>query len=60
MARAGGAASSMIRAAKPLLASSLPFTADVTLDVRVLAFAATVAFGVALLAGTLLSAALSP
>jgi predicted permease len=48
-----GAASSMIRAAKPLLASSLPFTADVTLDVRVLAFAATVAFGVALLAGTL-------
>jgi putative ABC transport system permease protein len=48
-----GAASWMIRAAKPLLASSLPFTADVTLDVRVLAFAAAVAFGVALLAGTL-------
>jgi putative ABC transport system permease protein len=42
----------LLRAARPLLAESLPFTADVTLDLRVLAFAAFVALGVALLAGT--------
>ena len=42
----------LLRAARPLLAESLPFTADVTLDLRVLAFAAVVALGVALLAGT--------
>ncbi len=42
----------LLRAARPLLADSLPFTADVTLDLRVLAFAAVVALGVALLAGT--------
>jgi putative ABC transport system permease protein len=48
-----GTAGLLIRAAKPLLADSLPFTADVTIDIRVLAFAAIVAFGLALLAGTL-------
>jgi predicted permease len=42
----------LIRAARPMLAESLPFTADVTLDLRVLAFAGVVALGVALLAGT--------
>jgi len=42
----------LIRAARPLLAESLPFTADVKLDLSVLAFAAVVALGVALLAGT--------
>jgi predicted permease len=41
----------LIRAAKPLLADSLPFTADVSLDLRVLSFAGVVALGVALLAG---------
>ncbi len=48
-----GAADLLIRAARPLLADSLPFTADVRLDVRVLAFAGAVAFGVALFTGTL-------
>jgi len=48
-----GAAGLLIRAARPLLADSLPFTAEVTLDIRVLAFAAAVAFGVGLFAGTL-------
>jgi predicted permease len=43
----------LIRAATPLLAGSIPFTAAVTLDFRVLAFAGAVALGVALLAGTL-------
>jgi putative ABC transport system permease protein len=42
----------LIRAAKPLLAESLPFTADVNLDLRVLSFAGAIALGVALLAGT--------
>jgi len=42
----------LIRAARPMLAESLPFTADVNLDLRVLAFAGVVALGVALLAGT--------
>ena len=48
-----GAADLLIRAARPLLADSLPFTADVGLDVRALAFAGAVAFGVALFTGTL-------
>ena len=43
----------LIQAATPLLAESIPFTAAVTLDVRVLAFAGAIALGVALLAGTL-------
>ena len=43
----------LIRVAMPLLADSIPFTAAVTLDVRVLAFAGAIALGVALLAGTL-------
>lgn len=47
------AAGLLIRAARPLLADSLPFTADVRLEPRVLAFAVAVAFGVALAAGTL-------
>jgi putative ABC transport system permease protein len=53
----GGAAGTalaglLIRAARRVLAESLPFTADVTLDWRALAFAGIVALGVALLAGT--------
>ncbi len=48
-----GVAGLLVRAATPLLADSLPFTADVSLDLRVLAFAAAVALGVGLLAGTL-------
>jgi putative ABC transport system permease protein len=47
------AADLLIHAARPLLADSLPFTADVRMDVRVLAFAGAVAFGVALFAGAL-------
>ena len=43
----------LLRVAKPILADSIPFTAAVTLDFRVLAFAGAVALGVALLAGTL-------
>ena len=43
----------MIRAATPLLADSLPFTAAVALDWRALAFAGAIVLGVALLAGTL-------
>lgn len=43
----------LVRAARPMLAESLPFTAAVTLDFRVLAFAGAIALGVALLAGTL-------
>jgi putative ABC transport system permease protein len=42
----------LIRVATPILADSLPFTADVKLDLRVLSFAGVVALGVALLAGT--------
>jgi putative ABC transport system permease protein len=48
-----GAAGLLIRAARPLLAASLPFTVNVTLDVRVLAFGGAVACGVGLFAGTL-------
>ena len=43
----------LLRVAKPVLADSIPFTAAVALDFPVLAFAAAVALGVALLAGTL-------
>jgi predicted permease len=48
-----GVAQLLIRLATPLLSESLPFTADVTLSVRVLAFAAAVVLGVVLLAGAL-------
>lgn len=43
----------LVRAARPMLADSLPFTAAVTLDYRVLAFAGAIALGVAVAAGTL-------
>jgi predicted permease len=43
----------LIRVATPMLSESLPFTADVSLDLRVLSFAAAVAMGAGLLAGTL-------
>ncbi|HZT30930.1 MAG TPA: ABC transporter permease [Bryobacteraceae bacterium] len=43
----------LIRAASSILAQSLPFTADVRLDLRVVSFAGAVVLGVALLAGTL-------
>lgn len=43
----------LIRVAKPMLSESIPFTASVTLDFRVLAFAGALAVGVALVAGTL-------
>jgi putative ABC transport system permease protein len=41
----------LLRAATPLLAGSLPFTADVSLDLRVLGFAGGVALTVSLLVG---------
>ncbi len=43
----------LLRISTPMLADSLPFTAAVTLDLRVLAFTGAAAFGAALLAGTL-------
>lgn len=43
----------LIRLATPLLSRSLPFTADVSLNLHVLAFAAAVVLGVVLLAGAL-------
>jgi putative ABC transport system permease protein len=43
----------LIRLATPMLSDSLPFTAEVGLDLRTLSFAAAAALGVALLAGTL-------
>ncbi|MGH8639271.1 MAG: FtsX-like permease family protein, partial [Burkholderiales bacterium] len=43
----------LIRAAAPVLLQSLPYTADVSLDLRVFAFAAAVALGVAMLVGAL-------
>jgi putative ABC transport system permease protein len=43
----------LILAATPMLSESIPFTAAVTLDYRVLAFAAVIALGVALLSGSL-------
>ncbi|HWC00387.1 MAG TPA: ABC transporter permease, partial [Bryobacteraceae bacterium] len=48
-----GVAALLLRAARPVLAESIPFTAAVTLDFRVLAFAGAIVLGVALLAGTL-------
>jgi putative ABC transport system permease protein len=48
-----GVALLLLRVATRLLADSVPFTADVNLDVRVLAFAGAVALGVGLIAGTL-------
>jgi putative ABC transport system permease protein len=48
-----GVAAVFVRVARPLLADSLPFTADVRLDLGVLAFAGTVAVGIGLLAGVL-------
>jgi predicted permease len=54
---AGGAAGvalayGLIEVARPALGAALPYTAHVTLDVRVLVFAAAVAVGMAFLAGT--------
>jgi predicted permease len=43
----------LLRAAAPLLATSLPFTADLSLDLRVLAFTAAVVMGVLILAALL-------
>ncbi|MEO8661582.1 MAG: ABC transporter permease [Bryobacteraceae bacterium] len=43
----------LLRLATPLLSESIPFTAAVSLDLRVLAFAGLIALAVALLAGTL-------
>jgi putative ABC transport system permease protein len=43
----------LLRIAVPLLASSLPFTADVSMDLRVLAFAAAAVMAVLILAGLL-------
>jgi putative ABC transport system permease protein len=48
-----GIAYLLIHLATPLLSQSLPFTADVALNPRVLAFAAAVVLGVVLLAGAL-------
>lgn len=48
-----GLAQLLISVAKPLMADSLPFTADVGLDPRVLAFSAVVALSVSLLIGLL-------
>jgi predicted permease len=55
---AGGAAGVglalfLISAVTPVLWQSIPYTADVSIDLRALAFAAAVALGVALLVGTL-------
>jgi putative ABC transport system permease protein len=43
----------LIRAAAPVLADAVPYTADVALDVRVLAFTGAIALGVAVLVGIL-------
>ncbi|HYP07768.1 MAG TPA: ABC transporter permease [Bryobacteraceae bacterium] len=48
-----GIAHLLLRAATALLADSLPFTADVTLDLRVFTFAAAIALAVSLLVGFL-------
>ena len=48
-----GVAYLLVLASTPLLASSLPFTADIRLDLRVLGFAATIALAVSLLVGLL-------
>jgi hypothetical protein len=49
----------LLHAAGPLVAASLPFTADFRLDLRVLAFAATAAMAVLILAGLLPSVRIS-
>ncbi|HYO81665.1 MAG TPA: ABC transporter permease, partial [Bryobacteraceae bacterium] len=54
-----GVAHALIGAARLLLAESLPFTADVTLDLRVLAFAACIAVAVSVLVGLLPSVQMS-
>jgi predicted permease len=46
-------ASFLIQSAMPVLYESIPYTAEVALDLRVLAFAAAAALGVALLVGAL-------
>lgn len=43
----------LLRAATPLVAESLPFTANLTLDLRVLCFAASAVMGVLILTGLL-------
>jgi putative ABC transport system permease protein len=43
----------MLRAAAPLVAASLPFTADLSMDLRVLAFAAAAVMAVLILTGLL-------
>jgi putative ABC transport system permease protein len=43
----------LLRLAKPFLAEVVPFTAAITLDIRVLGFAAAVVLGVTILAATL-------
>ena len=43
----------LIRVATPMLPESLPFTADVSLDLRVLSFAFAIAVGAGLVAGTI-------
>jgi len=43
----------LLSGAAPLLRSSLPYTADVSLDLRVLAFASAIIMGVAIVAGLL-------
>jgi predicted permease len=48
-----GLAHVLVWAARPLLAQTLPATADVTLDLRVLAFAGVMVLGVSLVAGLL-------
>ncbi len=54
-----GLAYLLLRAAAPLLAGSLPFTADLSLDPRVLGFAAAAAMAVLILAGLLPSLQIS-
>ncbi len=49
----------LLHAAAPLVAASLPFTADLSLDLRVLGFAAAAAMAVLILAGLLPSLQLS-
>jgi putative ABC transport system permease protein len=49
----------LLHAAGPLVAASLPFTADLHLDLRVLAFAATAAMAVLILVGLLPSMRIS-
>jgi predicted permease len=48
-----GVAYLLLRSATPLVAESLPFTADLTVDLRVLGFAAAAVMGVLILTGLL-------